>query len=417
MKVRIILFMILTSAFFLFAEDFWMKLNFDKDTRNIFYTAQDEIYISTDSSIFVSKDYGNTWDSIPDPPSANRFFRLRYIDETGNYLIASNPREELYITHKNTINWDLLGTTDRALQDIFYKLNDCLFALHWGGISKSNEDWTKWTKVLDTTNNEEFNAFVIDSTGTVFTGSINSMPSTESGIYRSFDGGVTWELYPEKYGIMALDIDSENRIFAADFYEVLRSTDNGDTWQSLQSLSAYPLCIHINSADEIYIGASDDWAFAGVAFSEDHGVTWNVINEGFVTSGEFYTGDINDMAECPDGYIYLATGGGVYRSVNSTTGIGSNEQFTIDNLQLEQNYPNPFNNETNISFSISEISEVKLSVYNIKGEFVKDVFNERLNKGSHNYLFKADDLNSGVYFYQLMVNGKIAETKKMIYLR
>ena len=137
-----------------------------------------------------------------------------------------------------------------------------------------------------------------------------------------------------------------------------------------------------------------------------------MINKGI----EDGAGAINDMAISPDGYIYLATGAGVYRSVNSTTGIEDADNL-ISGIELHQNYPNPFNNETNISFSISENAEIDLSVFNTKGEKVKNICNERLDKGFHNYSFKADDVKSGVYFYKLMINGKLSETRKMIYLR
>jgi len=393
-----------------------MKLGFDGDTRKIFYTTQDEVYIGTvDGKILVSKDKGFNWDSIPNPLDDLEYSNLNFVDKSGNYLITVGASGTFYLSHKDSLIWRQMNNSPDGCLDI-KENNSCLFSLDWGSVTKSNEDWTEWTEVLDKNNTAQFNAIAVDSIGTVYAGSIDRMIGRESGIYRSYDDGNTWEWYPEIYGIMDMAVDSEGRIFAADFYQVLRSTDNGDSWQSMQNLNAYPYCIHVNAADEIYIGASADWAFAGVAYSQDHGVTWDVINEGFITSGEFYTGHIYDITESPDGYLYLATYGGVYRSVHSTTGIEDTAQL-VSKPELYQNYPNPFNNETNISFSINENSDVGLSIFNIKGEFIKNICEERLEKGFHNYSFKADELKSGVYFYKLMINGKLAETKKMIYLR
>ena len=61
---------------------------------------------------------------------------------------------------------------------------------------------------------------------------------------------------------------------------------------------------------------------------------------------------------------------------------------------MRQNYPNPFNLETTIAFSIPEDSETKISIYNIKGQKVKDLLNENLEKGNHNVVWKSTD-NSG----------------------
>jgi hypothetical protein len=77
------------------------------------------------------------------------------------------------------------------------------------------------------------------------------------------------------------------------------------------------------------------------------------------------------------------------------------------------NSPNPFNPETNISFTLEIDSQVKLTIFNVNGEVVKSYGSEFLNRGSHSFKFNGSELNSGVYFYQLDLNGK-SYTNKMI---
>ena len=84
---------------------------------------------------------------------------------------------------------------------------------------------------------------------------------------------------------------------------------------------------------------------------------------------------------------------------------------------LTQNYPNPFNPLTEISYSISEFSDVKLSVFNVKGEFVETLVNSKIERGNHTIKFNAVNLNSGVYFYKLLVDGSIVDTKKMLLIK
>jgi len=96
--------------------------------------------------------------------------------------------------------------------------------------------------------------------------------------------------------------------------------------------------------------------------------------------------------------------------------IENNEEFVQD-FKLYQNYPNPFNNGTKIQFNLEEAAEIELNIYNAKGELVQNLVQSKLNKGKHDFSFKAVDINSGVYFYRLNVDGVAKDTKKMLYLK
>jgi len=84
---------------------------------------------------------------------------------------------------------------------------------------------------------------------------------------------------------------------------------------------------------------------------------------------------------------------------------------------LLKNYPNPFNSSTVISWDMPVSGKAELSVYNQKGQLVKCLNNCSLKKGVHSVVFEADGLDSGIYFYQLKINGKTESTAKMLYLR
>jgi plastocyanin len=70
-------------------------------------------------------------------------------------------------------------------------------------------------------------------------------------------------------------------------------------------------------------------------------------------------------------------------------------------IRLEQNYPNPFNSETALRFSLPFATDVKLSVLNVLGQPVSQIFNGPLNSGTHQFLFDASRLSSGMYYYRL----------------
>lgn len=89
---------------------------------------------------------------------------------------------------------------------------------------------------------------------------------------------------------------------------------------------------------------------------------------------------------------------------------------------LAQNYPNPFNPTTKIKFdlslnSIHQMSNVKLSVYDILGKKVSDLVSQDLAPGSYEVQFDAADYPSGIYFYSLSVNDNQVDRKKMVLLR
>ena len=101
--------------------------------------------------------------------------------------------------------------------------------------------------------------------------------------------------------------------------------------------------------------------------------------------------------------------------------IVSTEDIIITNTKLGNNYPNPFNPITNIAYSIKEIGNVTLEVYNLKGQLVKTLVNEVIESGNHIATWNGTDnsnkpVSSGVYLYK-MKSGNYISTKKMILMK
>ncbi len=85
-------------------------------------------------------------------------------------------------------------------------------------------------------------------------------------------------------------------------------------------------------------------------------------------------------------------------------------------MTLYQNYPNPFNPETTILYSLQEAGKVKLSIYNVMGQRVKQVVNGYQTAGHHMIIWNGRDehnnpLPSGIYFYQLEFNDQSKSRK------
>ena len=84
--------------------------------------------------------------------------------------------------------------------------------------------------------------------------------------------------------------------------------------------------------------------------------------------------------------------------------------------KLNQNYPNPFNPTTIISFSIHEETNVNLSVFDVLGNKITTLIDEKLSTGDHKVEFDGSRLRSGIYFYEIRTD-KFRDVKKLLLLK
>ena len=88
---------------------------------------------------------------------------------------------------------------------------------------------------------------------------------------------------------------------------------------------------------------------------------------------------------------------------------------------LAQNYPNPFNQSSRIQFTIPTRATVRLTIYNILGQVVRDWPAENLTAGNYSIDWDGTSTSgvvaaTGIYFYRLEA-GKFVQTRKMILLK
>jgi hypothetical protein len=99
---------------------------------------------------------------------------------------------------------------------------------------------------------------------------------------------------------------------------------------------------------------------------------------------------------------------------------GGKNKGTCSNTANQANifdpYPNPFNQSTTLSFEILSDGIVNASVYDETGNLIKEYYNGNMTKGTYNYTFNPENLNSGRYFFKVKV-GEITNTKPIIYTK
>jgi len=94
-----------------------------------------------------------------------------------------------------------------------------------------------------------------------------------------------------------------------------------------------------------------------------------------------------------------------------------NEQNLPFDFKLHQNYPNPFNSTTAIIYEIPNSGFVRINVYNSLGQKINELVNSLQSAGKHVVSFDASGLTSGVYYYQLEVNGHKSKLMKMVLIK
>lgn len=89
---------------------------------------------------------------------------------------------------------------------------------------------------------------------------------------------------------------------------------------------------------------------------------------------------------------------------------------------LYQNTPNPFNPTTTLSYDIPRAGRVQLRVFDVSGRLVRNLVDRSQADGRHTIDWDGrsdwgDPVVSGIYFYRLMFDGTVVQTRKMLLIK
>jgi photosystem II stability/assembly factor-like uncharacterized protein len=142
----------------------------------------------------------------------------------------------------------------------------------------------------------------------------------------------------------------------------------------------------------------------------DVGLSWNKVG-----SGE--TKDLNDISFTPQGHGWIVGDSGVILYRDNLVGVSENGITKKCHIQeVMWAYPNPFNPSTTIHFELPRESQVTLTLYNVLGEEVRTILNERRTAGIYDVRVDGSGLPSGVYYYRIAA-GSFRQTRKMMVVR
>lgn len=233
----------------------------------------------TGGGVFKTTDGGHTWLPITDG-------KINF-GSIGSIAVAPSDPNVIYV-----------GTGESAIRGN---------ASHGDGVYKSMDAGQTWTHVgLEDT--QQIGQIRIDphDANLVYVAALGHMagPNAERGIFRSKDGGKTWQkvlFKSDKAGAIDLAMDVNNpRVLYASFWQVVRhpwtfesggpdsgiwkSTDGGDTWTDITHNDGLPkgvlgrIGLAVSPANSERVWALIEAQDGGIFRSDDAGKTWTKTN-------------------------------------------------------------------------------------------------------------------------------------------
>lgn len=190
-----------------------------------------------------------------------------------------------------------------------------------GNLYRSSDGGASWSRFARPGNSVEMvmDHIAIDprDSRNMFVAAWNAqMPNTDGDLFRSKDGGKTWEIVADLHGksLRALSISLANpRVLVAGALDgIYRSHDGGTTWERIspenqaELKNVESIAIDPENADVIYAGT---WHLPWK--TEDGGKTWHNIKKGVIDDSDVFS-IVIDAAQPSN--LFISACSGIYRS-------------------------------------------------------------------------------------------------------
>jgi photosystem II stability/assembly factor-like uncharacterized protein len=244
---------------------------------------------------------------------------------------------------------------------------------------------------------------------------------TETGVYQTTNRGTTWTSANNNFPAF---VPVDELVYQSGTNKLLAFTHGRGAF-----ITTAPLPVELSSFTSSVKGNSVNLSWTTA--TENNSRSFDIERQN-LSSGEMLFTAINKIqasgnSDKPLNYSFtdnkLVSGTYNYRlkmiNIDGSFNYSSVLKVNItapSAFSISQNYPNPFNPATSIKYSIPENTNVKLSVFNIKGELIKNLVEQFQTAGEYSVNFQGSNLASGLYFYKLDA-GKHSQTMKMLLLK
>jgi hypothetical protein len=88
-------------------------------------------------------------------------------------------------------------------------------------------------------------------------------------------------------------------------------------------------------------------------------------------------------------------------SIYTQTGVSGIDKLNTNDMVMGL-YPNPADNSTTVNVTLSTPQKISLEVYDVQGRLVRNVANERISEGTHQFPISLGDMADGIYYVKLI---------------
>jgi len=389
-------------------------------------------------NILKTTNGGDNWSIIYNDTTGDIFTRIIFLNKDTGFVGGSIIVNSLYHILKTTnagVSWFYINAPFQSTyQDDMSILNqDTIWTTMseslTGGVFRTTDGGTTWTQQFSGGNQNPDKIYM-------FNARIGFMSNSVSpNIYKTTNGGVNWtvNLSGEYFTDMHF-VDSLTgwKCSGVEYSSMKKTTDGGISWVNellpsggIIDYSAITRFSVLNR-DTIWGGGGDvhypNYQFRGILYrTTNGGNNWlfQVPDTSFNITADYTFLQFIDGKKgwaytcCGEGGIHTTSGG----DTNWLTGVKEVSSTVPRQFRLFQNYPNPFNPVTNIMYELNTKGLVKLKVFDITGKQITVLVNSEQIPGTYQVDFTGNNYSSGVYFYQLSIDSKVIDTKKMVLLK
>ena len=352
-------------------------------------------YVSCRSVCF-SDDRGTTWNVVPNIPHDEIICQA--VNDSGLFL---GTDEGLIFSPDKGVHWVTIDTAANFFHTIFIA-DTVLLAGTSEGIRQYVNDGSGWTGTATLLSDGCVYSLYVRG-DTIITG-------VDHTLFVSPDFGMTWTeitagLPNDGMNRITSLVSTGETLFAGcSFDGVFRSTDGGVSWDSVNTgLSDHQIKSLVAKDSTLYAGTT-----AGVFTSSDNGNNWTSVNAGLAHR--------HVRTLCYDDttlFAGTAWNGVWYCPFSALTAIRSDNRNRAPHVTAPYSVhkPSVIRPRAVFELSLSHSGEVSIAVFNLSGQKVVSLVNGKLSRGSHRFIWQTGRILPGKYVAEIRIGPeKYAES-------
>lgn len=379
----------------------WKELPFHPDgfINRIDFPDQNRGILSVGSALFKTNDTGETWDTLFSDSNAYIYDFHFITPDTGFMVIHSNTASviKFKITHNGGLSWAEGGNLAADVSKIYFINSQTGFAASSNfSIYRTSDGGATWN-----TNHTHYSAvpgdfaFQTDSQG-FFAGWY------AGSLFKTNTAGDSWQNVNNGYELTDIHFSGKDTGIGVGWYgTIIKTTDGGTTWSALTSGTTTKLntafCVNNNT---FYIAGDT----GSILKTTDGGLNWEQQYSG--------TSQHLNIIYCIDQVTCLIGGdnGIILKTTNGGTVITPQDKKKND-IRV---YHDPFQTAITVDLGDLRPGSCDKWVLQVCDRTGKAVLNEPLSNKTPIQLFYTDKLNEGAYFYRITGDGQLISNGKLL---